>query len=696
MSDLIITVSRDSRKVTFNRGFIGISGENLQGNIVVDFQDKANFINGTATFEVEQNGEKHAILMEKDEANKYYTLPIKSSLLAYACIMKCQVSIEQEATEYGAPKFKTERFNLHCYEAVNAIETIPEQYSTWFDRLTEAVETAENSAESALSYANEAKQYADEAYIASNEKRIEKAENRIDAVEKLLVQSGTVAVLKTEQAYTERQTADGAEIFDEQYTKVTEIKGSTVRYENLIPYPYKDTSGSLLNFPQTVNSVEFTNENGVITVNGTNDKSNSSVWFPFSPYIKVTKGASYYVSGCPVGGGVNKYGILVNIYNAEGNSVGEVYDYGTGLVYTPQEGDEKIVVYIRVYPSGTVNNAKFKPLFKIGTEGQWQPYFTGLKHAKISGIKSTGKNLIPYPYINTSKTMNGITFTVNGDGSVTVNGTATAEAYIYLANSSNMSISAGQYTVSGNSENVTINVRKNNSAWIEDGKTGTFNDGDTFDILGLYVSSGKTVNNVTVYPMFNRGTTALPYEPYTEDIYQLPQTLELGEWDSLKPQTGELTRATGEVVFNGTENWVMTSGTTYPRFSTYVKGTGNAWEDKTKIVSNYYKWGQAGYAGRSCIVVDTNSNLSVEDSKYATVGEWKAHLAELYANGTPLTAAYVLKQPTTETIANAPKSYEVHDHGSETVVQGETDNSKFGAMPTVANEYFIKVGAEDE
>ena len=36
-----------------------------------------------------------------------------------------------------------------------------------------------------------------------------------------------------------------------------------------------------------------------------------------------------------------------------------------------------------------------------------------------------GKNLLPYPFKDTTKTINGITFTDNGNGTVTANGTAT-------------------------------------------------------------------------------------------------------------------------------------------------------------------------------------------------------------------------------------------------------------------------------
>lgn len=131
MNDLIITICHDTRKVKLNRGFIGLNGENLQGNIIVDFTDKADFIDGVASFEIKQNSEKYFIAMEKDAENKLYKLPIKSSLLSYTGDMPCQVSISQAETENDAPVFKSEIFQVTCLEAVNATETIPDQYPTW-------------------------------------------------------------------------------------------------------------------------------------------------------------------------------------------------------------------------------------------------------------------------------------------------------------------------------------------------------------------------------------------------------------------------------------------------------------------------------------------------------------------------------------------------------------------------------------
>ena len=49
-------------------------------------------------------------------------------------------------------------------------------------------------------------------------------------------------------------------------------------------------------------------------------------------------------------------------------------------------------------------------------------------------VTVSGKNLMPFPYYDgMSKTVNGITYIVNSDGSVTANGTATADSAFYFA-----------------------------------------------------------------------------------------------------------------------------------------------------------------------------------------------------------------------------------------------------------------------
>ena len=50
------------------------------------------------------------------------------------------------------------------------------------------------------------------------------------------------------------------------------------------------------------------------------------------------------------------------------------------------------------------------------------------------GLTVAGGNLLPYPYVNTTKTENGATFTANNDGSVSLSGAATGYVDFYFYN----------------------------------------------------------------------------------------------------------------------------------------------------------------------------------------------------------------------------------------------------------------------
>ena len=67
-------------------------------------------------------------------------------------------------------------------------------------------------------------------------------------------------------------------------------------------------------------------------------------------------------------------------------------------------------------------------------------------------VKARSKNLITYPFFDKTKVQNGITFTDNGDGTVTANGTSTADAYFLVkyGSSTGVPLVVGKnYTLSG-------------------------------------------------------------------------------------------------------------------------------------------------------------------------------------------------------------------------------------------------------
>lgn len=166
----------------------------------------------------------------------------------------------------------------------------------------------------------------------------------------------------------------------------------------------------------------------------------------------------------------------------------------------------------------------------------YEPYFAGLRHTKVTEMKSEGANLIPFPYVTKSGTMgagytttiNGITFTVLDDGKIRANGTATAGAQLSLVK--NFVLPKAVVGISGG---VTIDGVKNkayvvvtaglNDAWVAEG----YSIGGKFDLtkyeydinnIYLYVASGTTLNNAIFEPMvtFYQETPA-PYKPYRAD-----------------------------------------------------------------------------------------------------------------------------------------------------------------------------------
>ena len=126
----------------------------------------------------------------------------------------------------------------------------------------------------------------------------------------------------------------------------------------------------------------------------------------------------------------------------------------------------------------------------------------------------SGKNLLDVINLFPTQTLNGITFTNNGDGTVTVNGTATANAFY----TKTMTLKAGTYTLSGcpngGGDNKYALQILGLSDWDDgDGYTFTLTE-ETVITIRIMIYSGNIVSNLLFKPMIEEGTTATEYEPY--------------------------------------------------------------------------------------------------------------------------------------------------------------------------------------
>ena len=474
----------------------------------------------------------------------------------------------------------------------------------------------------------------------------------------ILEQAQVVTVTTLEQAYTTRETADGENIVDGVQTTVKEIRGKTVATENLIPYPYAETT-------KTANGVTFTvNSDGSVTVNGTatSDADFMLLRGPIQSYSE-----SYFLSGCPTGGSDTTY------YISEGFTTSK--DTGNGVVFNNLPSDQAWRIVIK---SGTtVNNLVFRPMLNAGTTAKpYSKWFAGLKNASFEKIVSTGRNLID-PATIISGYISDANFTISGNKNIY------RSIKCYLP--------AGKYTLQSS---VAINIIRT----MIDGNYLIVSIGNLTSYTFTTTQSGYVgisfrreddtnwVDDTNIWLVFSNTATA--YEPYISDTLSAENPIELSEYDIAYPETGKTKRQSKTVTFNGTEAWVI--NTNYTAFSLDLPSKGIAF---TSVCAPYSapkitSWDQLkDYEAQNGELV-----LLIKDSTYSTVEAWKAHLAELAAAGNPLTVTYKTAESTTESTPFNKSKYIAWKNGSETIEQGPTDNSEYGAENTVKQDYFTLTG----
>jgi len=142
------------------------------------------------------------------------------------------------------------------------------------------------------------------------------------------------------------------------------------------------------------------------------------------------------------------------------------------------------------------------------------------------------KNLIPYPYYETTKTINGLTFTVNDDGSITVNGTSTQETPLILVSSNQQSyIEPGTYkvTLPEGTQKQFLRVYD----YTNGGRLWDYNStGDMVVsqrcLLGanLIIRGNETLDNKVFHPMLRPASIqSNEYQPYAMSNYELTKKI---------------------------------------------------------------------------------------------------------------------------------------------------------------------------
>lgn len=349
----------------------------------------------------------------------------------------------------------------------------------------------------------------------------------------------------------------------------------------------------------------------------------------------------------------------------------------TGKSYTINDCAESSIISLDGYGESTQN----------GTPTPDAPVeIVSIENPVISIYR---KNLIPYPYEETTKTINGITFTDNGDGTVTANGTATAAAY-FLITSQNQGIETKGLTVTlsgcpvgGSISSYFMLLSYGGNGYQEIG-SGLIRTPTEPVTIQLRVASGATVNNITFKPQLEVGSAATAYEPNSRlQTVTVPHTFRglknttTGQWsarDELRVGDGKV-----EIVRNiksltitaeNSDSYSFLSGNISGdicRMSSYKNGTKPLFNDMTQDASiNYvlcnlfqhYKALQAtfGYEGISGTTYTGNIYINVSLTRIGlepdtTVGDAGIRAAFWnWIKDKNCEINYILAEPTVEDI----------------------------------------------
>lgn len=277
--------------------------------------------------------------------------------------------------------------------------------------------------------------------------------------------------------------------------------------KNLIPFPYKQSTSS-----DTGGTFVVQADRGVLA-SGTPTGYTSLNIYQGEPLVR----SGYAVLSCS--------GELTNVSLAIA-----IYDSAETVLFSKEtwQNAPPIVMDLDLYPTAT----KWIVYLKRGTPGiemsgvaypqlelgenatEYTPYID----PTTVTVDVCGRNILSYPFYNKTKTENGITFTDNGDGTLTVNGTATDNAFFHFLIDGSQRVK-GRYVLSG------LSGGSGTSYYIQPFISGTAVRGLTngsmaydfdgvLDKITMVVSKGVTLENLRVKLQVEQGDTATNFEKY--------------------------------------------------------------------------------------------------------------------------------------------------------------------------------------
>lgn len=293
------------------------------------------------------------------------------------------------------------------------------------------------------------------------------------------------------------------------------------------------------NGSRDINGVIFEAKDGIITAKGTSTKEFTSTYFQFNyPKDIFTIGETYTFS-------LNSNDANLYLYALYKKNDMTDYKQLFGMttkcatVKIPDNVDLIIRCVVRI--NTTVNETATIQIEKGSTATSYEPYVGGqpspspdypqeIKSVVNPTVKIVGKNLLN-PTLQTT-TRNGVTCTANGDGTYTLNGTATTITTFDIA----QDVSCSSFRLVGcpvggvHDAAYELQARTNNLIYGYDTGDGKNIKADENFFIRIRINAGTTCNNLIFKPMIVDAekypdATYDDFEPYREQTVTLPYTL---------------------------------------------------------------------------------------------------------------------------------------------------------------------------
>lgn len=331
-----------------------------------------------------------------------------------------------------------------------------------------------------------------------------------------------------------------------------------------------------------------------------------------------------------------------------------------GILPDPFETDDS-VAYAKAVP---VNALPFAEVSMVGGMTHKDATSGMLRDAKVTAVKSMGTNVLPFPYngmynVGYTTMIGGITYTINTDRSITASGTPTGSAIFILASALPVTNQIYSMSLVGSANNLRLYVQLKDSNGTIVHRVSTqgsvkFDAGAYAGVTSATVYLNHDTETAaidgTVQLMINVGNVVLPYEPYVEDTFVIPdavQNLEGYGWGISDSVYNHIDWGKKQFIKRvdrvdlGTLSWKYYNTSEAKMFYAKCEGAKNA---RRSVCSKYESvQNVSGFlaADKSCYIgyIASPNSINVVDSTYDNATDFKTAVSGVmfyYELATPI------------------------------------------------------------